>query len=96
MNAEQKPTTEPTPPDIVIPEGILKARAALRRDLPELLASRWTRGKWACHSSEGRVGIGNDYLALIGMVNRKGIPDDAFVVERIDERAGSNEEEEID
>ncbi len=30
--------------EIKIPEGVQQARAAIKRDLPALLASRWTRG----------------------------------------------------
>jgi hypothetical protein len=91
----------PTPPaeteaPLYIPEGIRKARAHLRRDLPALLASWWTRGKWACYSWEGRVGIGKSYQKLIDEVIRRGIPDGEFVIERITPRAGCEDEEEID
>jgi hypothetical protein len=79
-----------------IPEGIRKARAHLRRDLPALLASWWTRGKWACYCSAGRVKIGRDHMALVRECNKRGIPPDEWIIERIDSRAGSEEEEEID
>ena len=72
-----------------VPIGILKARAALRTDLPALLADRTSRGKWACYSSEGRVGIGDDHLALIRECVRRGIPDDAFIVERVEPGASA-------
>jgi hypothetical protein len=54
--------TPPTPlaetePAFEVPEGIRKARAHLRADQPALLASRWTRGKWACYSKDGRVAL---------------------------------------
>jgi hypothetical protein len=78
-----------------IPEGIRKARAHLRRDLPALLASRWTRGKWACYSSAGRVAIGRNYQELMNECNRRQLPDGEFVIERIQAGAGSDEEEEI-
>ena len=83
-------------PEIVVPERILKARAALRRDLPALLKDRRVRDKWACYSAEGRVGIGNDYLALIRECVMRGIPADAFIIERVEPGAGSDEEEEIE
>src|SRR6185436_13266131 len=94
-------TTPPTPPaeaepPLEIPEGILKARAHLRADLPGLLASRWTRGKWALYSQDGRVKIGRDYLKLVGEVIRRDIPDGDYVIERIRPGAGSDEEEEIE
>jgi hypothetical protein len=97
MNEVIPPTAraEAEPP-IEIPEGIRKARAHLRADLPALLASRWTRGKLALYSKEGRVRIGRDYIKLIREVNRRDIPDDEFVIERIEPGAGSDEEEEID
>jgi hypothetical protein len=87
--------TESSPP-IEIPEGIRRARAALRRDLPALLASRWTRGKWACYTGQGKVGIGRDYLALLRECNRRGIPENEWIIERITPRAGSEEEIEIE
>jgi len=42
------------------------------------------------------VGIGDDYLALIRECVRRGIPDGAFIVERVEPGAGSDEEEEIE
>jgi hypothetical protein len=90
--ADQTATDKP----IEIPAGILAARAALRKDLPNLLANRRCRGKMACYSSDGQIGIGNDYLALVRECVKRGIPDDAFIVERIEPGAGSDEEEEID
>ena len=93
--------TSPTPPaetepPIEIPEGIRKARANLRADLPALLTSRWTRGKWALYSKDGRVKIGRDFIKLVREANRRGLADDECVIEKIDSRAGSEEEEEID
>ena len=91
----------PTPPveveeSFAIPPGIRQARAHLRADLPSLLSSRWTRGKWALYSKDGRVKIGRDYIKLVGEVVRRGIPDGEYVIERIQPGAGSDEEEEID
>jgi len=79
-----------------IPAGILQARAALRRDLPALLANPRTHGKWACYSGTVQIGIGTDYLALIHECVRREIPDDEYVIERIAHGAGSEEEEEIE
>jgi hypothetical protein len=91
-----EPAITKTEESFEVPEGIRRARAALRRDLPALLASRWTRGKWACYTGDGKVAIGRDYRALIGEVVRRGIPDGEFIIERITPRAGSDEEEEIE
>ena len=82
-------------PPVDIPEGIRKARANLRRDLPSLLASRWTRGKWACYSAQGKVAIGRNYRKLIRECNRRGIPPDDWIIERIEPGAGSDIEEDI-
>lgn len=82
--------------EFVISDGILRARAALRADLPQLLADARCRGKWACYSSDGRVRISNDYLALIRLCITRDIPEDQFVVERIEPGAGSDEEIEIE
>lgn len=89
---------EPTTVDSTfqIPEGIIRARAALRRDLPALLASRWTRGKLACYSADGRIAISKDYLALIGEVNRRGLGSGQFIIERIEPGAGREEDDEIE
>ena len=81
--------------DFTIPEGIRKACAALRRDLPALLADRRARGKWACYCTTGLVGIGTDYAELIGKAIRRKIPTGEFIIERIEPGAGSEEEEEI-
>lgn len=93
---QEHPVAEVTEPVSEVSAGILKARALLRADLSALLADRRSRGKWACYSSEGRVGIGNDYLELIRECVRRDIPDDAFIVERVEPRAGSDEEEEVE
>lgn len=97
MNEVIPPTApiEPEPP-IEIPEGIRKARAHLRADLPALLASRWTRGKLALYSKDGRVKIGRDFLKLVREARRRGLREDECVIEPIDSRAGCEEEEEID
>ena len=74
-----------------IAPGILKARAALRADLPALLAKRRNRGKWACYSEDGLIGIGNDSLALTKEVVRRGYSDASFIIERVAPGAGSEE-----
>jgi hypothetical protein len=90
-----KPRVEVEPP-IEIPEGIRKARAHLRAELPALLASRWTRGKLALYSKDGRVKIAWDYAKLMREVARRDLPREDYVIERIEPGAGSEEEEEID
>jgi hypothetical protein len=90
-------TTPPMPPieaesPIEIPEGIRKARAHLRADLPALLASRWTRRRFALYSKEGRVKIAWHYLDLVREANRRGLADNEFIIELIEPGAGSEEE----
>ena len=87
---------EPQSSELLVPEGILKARAAFRRDLPALLADRRTKGKWACYSGDTRIGVGTDYFALVDEIVRRGIPDGEFVIERVAPGAGSDEDGEID
>ncbi|HJZ55099.1 MAG TPA: hypothetical protein VKE74_09085 [Gemmataceae bacterium] len=91
-----EPTITETQPSYEVPEGIRRARAALRRDLPALLASWWTRGKLACYTGEGKVRIGRDYSALVREAVRRGIPEDQYIIERIEPGAGSEEEEEVE
>jgi hypothetical protein len=94
--ATPQPKIEPTGPPSGMPEGIRNALAAFRRDLPTLLASWRARGKWACYSKDGQVGIGRSYLKLMDEVVRRGIPDGEYIIDRVTPGAGSEEEEEID
>ena len=97
MNWTENPVAElTTERTFEIPEGILRARAALRHDLPALLANRRARGKWACYTGEGQVGIGKDFLALIRECVRRGLGDDMFIIERVQPNAGSDEEVEME
>ena len=91
-----EPATTKTQQSDEIPEGIRLARAALRHDLPALLASWWTRGKWACYSRDGKVAIGRDYFALIREAARRGLPEGQYIIARIEPGAGNDEEEEIE
>ena len=86
----------PTADPFEIPEGIRRAKAALRRDLTELLANRRNRGKWVCYWLEQRLCISRRYTDLIDAINRLNVPDREYIFDKIDERAGSEEEEEID
>jgi hypothetical protein len=77
-------------------EGIWLALATLRRDLPELLASRATRGKYVCYRRDKRVAVGRDYRSVMAEVVRLDIPEHEYVVQKVVPGAGSVEEEEID
>jgi hypothetical protein len=93
----QRLTGSPTPAQpFVIPEGIRLSKAALRRDLPELLANRRTRGKYVCYHKDKRVAVERDYLSVIAEVVRLNIPEDEYIVESVEPSAGSEEEEEVE
>lgn len=89
--------SEPTPsvpaadPPSTIPPGIRRALAAIRRDLPELLANRRNRGKCVCYWLERRIGINRSSLPLVREINRLNVPDDEFVITILDEHAGLEE-----
>lgn len=82
--------------DWTIPEGIRQSMAAIRRALPKLLASWWTRGKWVCYHRDVRIGVGRDYFALQKECIKLGLADDEYVIARIAPAAGSEEIEEVD
>ncbi|MDB5313928.1 MAG: hypothetical protein JWO38_8130 [Gemmataceae bacterium] len=84
------------PADREVPEGIRSAKAALRRDLPRLLADRRTRGKYVCYHKGERVAVGKDYVSVMGEVVRRDIPEEEYIVARVRPGAGSDEEEEVD
>lgn len=91
------PTARPQPAaqrEIVIPAGVLRSKAAIRRDLPELLARRRNRGKWVLYHGDVRIAIG-DYWHLIDELNRLNIPDDGYFIARIRPGAASDEEEDV-
>lgn len=90
------PTVTPTEQSHEIPEGIRRSLAALRRDLPELLASWWKRGKWVCYAGDERIGISRDYLTLIRKIAARGLKDDEFIVERVEPGAGREEVDDIE
>ena len=79
-----------------VPEGIRLAKAAFRRDLPELLANRRMRGKYVCYQRDKRVIVGKDYLGVIAEVVRLNIPEEDYIVASVEPGAWSEEEEEVD
>src|SRR5687767_11921191 len=58
--------------EIAIPEGIRRSSAAIKRDLPALLASRKTRGRWVCYRGDERIGVNKDYFELERECIRRG------------------------
>ena len=70
--------TELTPQ--LVPEGIVKARAAFLRDFPALMADRKTRGKHVCYHNDKLVAIHKDYRKLVQKMYARGIPDNAWLI----------------
>src|SRR5438105_807075 len=85
VRADQYEAVTPARPTYIeffdIPEGVQLSKAALRRDLPGLLASWWKRGKWVCYHRDERIGIHRDYFALIQELNRRNIPDGEYFID---------------
>jgi hypothetical protein len=79
-----------------IPEGVRLAKAALRRDLPQLLNDRRFRGRYVCYWKEKLVAVNKDYLKLIREINRLEVPDGECFIAKVAPGAGSDEVEEVE
>ena len=64
----------------LVPEGIVKARAAFLRDFPALMADRKTRGKYVCYHNDKLVAIDKNYRKLVQKMYSRGIPDTASLI----------------
>ena len=64
----------------LVPEGIVKARAAFLRDFPALMADRKTRGKHVCYHNDELVAIHKDYFKLVQEVYSRNIPANASLI----------------
>jgi hypothetical protein len=102
MEPAERAATElpPAPPaEVVVPEGVRRARAAFLRDFPTLLADRKTRGRYVCYHNDTLVAVTKDYWAMIDEVVRRNIPEDASLIFKVTpgdyetEVAISNEDE---
>ena len=70
--------TELTPQ--LVPEGIVRARAAFLRDFPALMADRKTRGKYVCYHNDKVVAVHKDYFKLVQEVYARKIPENAWLI----------------
>jgi len=70
--------TELTPQ--LVPEGIVKARAAFLRDFPALMADRKTRGKYVAYHNDKLVAVHKDYFKLVQKVHSRNIPEHASLI----------------
>jgi hypothetical protein len=72
---------------------ILRAQAAVRRDLPELLRNKKLRGKFIAYAGDERIGIADDDADLIREIIRRGIPEDHYFIWVIEPGPVMEEEE---
>jgi hypothetical protein len=98
MESLEKAVTELTP-QVVVAEGVIRARAAFLRDFAALLADRKMSGKYVCYHNEVRVAVSDDYLTLVREVAVRNIPENASLIVHVtraserDERAIAEEAE---
>src|SRR4051794_36461993 len=72
-----EPTTNNAPeirPEDLIPEGVIRARAAFLRDFPKLFADKKTRGKYVCYHNDELVLVNKDYRAIEREAGARNIP----------------------
>lgn len=94
--AQTHPRAEYEPPlESLMSEGIRLARAAIRRDLPAMLAERRTRGKWAGYGRDTRVIVDKNYEKVLNECFRRGYRDDEIMVIKVEPDA-INDDFEVD
>src|SRR2546423_42638 len=98
MDTNPNATSEIRPEDLV-PEGVIRARAAFLRDFPKLYADKKTRGKFVCYHNDELVLVNKDYRAIEREAAARNIPMNASLIAEVtpgdeaDQRAIFNEEE---
>jgi hypothetical protein len=78
---EQRVGPTPPPaeePEFVVPPLVRRSQEAFWRDLPELLKSRRTRGKWVAYHGGERIGIARTDDELIRECLRRGLGKDDY------------------
>jgi hypothetical protein len=73
-------TPEPKASEVVVPEGVRKARAAFLRDFPALMADPKIRGRYVVYHQDRRVAVARTYRAAIDEVNRLNLPDGEYLI----------------
>ncbi len=64
---------------------MLQSQKAFWRDLPELLKQRRLRGKWVCYHGDERIGIAKTGTELVQTCRERGVSDDEFHLDRIED-----------
>jgi hypothetical protein len=84
---------------VVVADGVVRARAAFLRDFAALFADQRTNGKFVCYHNDERVAVGDDYFSLVREVSARNIPVNASLIAQVtlaserDERAFAAEAE---
>jgi hypothetical protein len=90
MPAEQHgqrvgPTPKPAEEaGFAVPPLFRRSQEAFWRDLPELLKSRRTRGKWVAYHGDERIGVARTDDDLIRECLRRGLGDNAYYLDVIE------------
>jgi hypothetical protein len=74
----------PADPPAEIPLLFRRSQEAFWRDLPELLKSRRTRGKWVAYHGDERIGLAMGSQALIRECLRRGLRDNDYYLDVIE------------
>jgi len=82
--------------ELIIPEGIQKARTAFLQDFPKLMANRSTRGNYVCYHHDKLVAVAKDFQSLLNEVIRKNVPEDESLMLRVQPSADREMQEVID
>jgi len=69
---------------VEIPPQLLRSQQAFWRDLPELLKSRRTRGKWVAYHGGERIGVAATDDELIRECLRRGLGKDEYYLDVIE------------
>jgi hypothetical protein len=67
----------------IVPEGLLRSKAAFLRDLAELMRLRGRKVRWAAYRGDERVGVGATETELYQLCARNGWREEEFYVGRI-------------
>src|SRR5262249_35067760 len=73
-------TPQPSTSEVVVPEGVQKARAAFLRDYPALFADRKIRGRFVVYHKDQRVSGARIARAACHEADRLGLPDGEHLV----------------
>ena len=66
--------------EALVPEGVIRARAAFLRDFAALYADKKTRGKYVCYHNDKLVLVNKDYFAILRELVAHNIPQTASLV----------------